>query len=134
MRALKDQFARIRASFENNWLLWAIAGLCTVVLPTLVLFGVAIPRWAWKSELDGVDKRLEVQQLSTKINLLEDQSERLTLRKYETLRIQDQLRRSKEPVPDFYPREQTIIDTKLTSVQTELQQARDRTLYLSTQQ
>ena len=63
--------------------------------------------------------------------LLEDQTERANLRRLEVLRGQDQIRRSGEPIPDFYLKEQNILDSKIKRLDKDLEAARARKIEIS---
>lgn len=101
--------ARIIASIKNHPFVWVAGFIVAVVLPLLTFFDVPVPKPAWSQDI----QRLEVQQLKTHIQLLEDQKERAELRKLEVLREQDQIKRANQPIPDFYLKEQAAIEQKI---------------------
>lgn len=118
---------RIIASIKNHPFVWVAGFIVAVVLPLLTFFDVPVPKPAWSQDI----QRLEVQQLKTHIQLLEDQKERAELRKLEVLREQDQIKRAKQPIPDFYLREQAAIEQKIERLDSDLKASRGRTVELS---
>ncbi len=133
--------SKLTENIKNHPIVWLLGFLAAVLIPIATYFAIPVPRPAWKTELDGVetksrkaDLRLEQQQTETKIQLLEDQSERTTLQKFENLRTQDQLQRSNEPIPGFYLTEQAALESKLDKLKADLEQSRARRVELSSEQ
>ena len=113
---------KLTESIKSHPLVWLIGFIAVAVIPIISFFNVPIPKPAWSIDI----KRLELQQLDTHIELLEDQKERAKSSRFKNLREQDQIERKNEPVPDFYLEEQSFIENKINRLETDIDAARER--------
>ena len=118
---------KLTESIKSHTLVWLIGFIAVAVIPIISFFNVPIPKPAWSTDI----KRLELQQLDTHIELLEDQKERAKSSRFINLRDQDQIKRKNEPVPDFYLEEQSFIENKIDRLETDIDAARERKIEVS---
>ena len=129
--------SKMHESLKNHPVIWGLGFISAVCIPLSTLFAIPVPRPVWKIEFDHViliseSKFIDLEQgqIDIKIEMLEDQAERATLKKYENLRMQHQLKRTNELVPSFYAEEAAAIETKLNRIDADLDSARDRSIKL----
>lgn len=117
---------------KKNKLIALLTIFVTIFMPIAGFFSIPMP--ATKHDIAQLQQadveirkdvrektdQLEIRTIHVEIDLLNQDEDKYTERKYENLRQQDEFKLANKPVPSAYTQEQSDVESKLKHVQSEL--------------